>query len=257
VSASTQNQALSALIFLYRHVLKTEIIDSANAVRAKRPERLPTVMTRQEAMSVIQAMNGTYRIIAMLLYGGGLRAMECLRLRVKDVDFEQNQIIIREGKGAKDRITVLPESVKVPLRKHLNRVREIHRMDLEAGYGSVWMPSALARKFPNAQRQWPWQYVFPAKSLSTDPRSGEVRRHHLHESSVTKAMKTAVKSAGIQKYVSLHTFRHSFATHLLEDGYDIRTVQELLGHKDVSTTMIYTHVLNRNRLGVKSPLDAI
>ena len=257
VSASTQNQALSALIFLYRHVLKTEIIDSVDAVRAKRPERLPTVMTRQEAMSVIQAMNGTYQILAMLLYGGGLRAMECLRLRVKDVDFEQNQITIREGKGAKDRVTVLPESVKLPLRKHLNRVREIHRMDLQAGYGSVWMPSALTRKFPNAHRQWPWQYIFPAKSLSTDPRSGEVRRHHMHESSVTKAMKSAVESAGIQKYVSLHTFRHSFATHLLEGGYDIRTVQELLGHKDVSTTMIYTHVLNRNKLGVKSPLDGL
>ncbi len=255
VSSSTQNQALSALIFLYRHVLKTEQVDSINAIRAKRPERLPVVMTHEEAMSVINAMQKTHWIMGMLLYGGGLRSMECLRLRVKDVDFEQNQVIVREGKGAKDRMTILPDTIKTALRKHLKSVKELHRNDLESGGGSVWMPNALDRKFPNASRQWAWQYIFPSKKLSTDPRSGDIRRHHLNESSLHKAVKTAARNAGILKPVSPHTFRHSFATHLLQDGYDIRTVQELMGHADVSTTMIYTHVLNKGPLAVRSPAD--
>ena len=257
VSSSTQNQAFNALLFLYRTVLEIDLDGNIDAFRAKNSERLPTVMTREETLNVIDAMSGKHKIIAMLLYGGGLRLMDALRLRVKDIDFRQSQIIIRDGKGAKDRITVLPDATKRPLKKHLKTIEEIHQEYLEKGYGSVWLPDALAKKYPNADRDWAWQYVFPATTLSVDLRSGETRRHHLSESSIQKAVKKAVKKAGINKPVSCHTFRHSFATHLLESGYDIRTVQELMGHKDVSTTMIYTHVLNRNKLGVRSPLDGV
>lgn len=257
VSSSTQNQAFNALLFLYRTVLEIDLDGNIDAFRAKNSERLPTVMTREETLNVIDVMSGKHKIIAMLLYGGGLRLMDALRLRVKDIDFRQNQIIIRDGKGAKDRITVLPDATKRPLKKHLKTIQEIHQEYLEKGYGSVWLPDALAKKYPNADRDWAWQYVFPATTLSVDLRSGETRRHHLSESSIQKAVKKAVKKVGINKPVSCHTFRHSFATHLLESGYDIRTVQELMGHKDVSTTMIYTHVLNRNKLGVRSPLDGV
>ncbi len=255
VAASTQNQAFSALLFLYREVLRKDLDFPIDSARAKKPKRLPTVMTREETLRVIGAMSGTYRLIANLLYGSGLRLMECLRLRVKDVDFAQRQIIVRDGKGMKDRVTVLPDSLVEPLQAHLRRVKMIHEQDLGKGYGAVYLPYALDRKYPNAARDWCWQYVFPARRLSNDPRSGAVRRHHVHESSVQKAVKEAVQLAGIDKPVNCHTFRHSFATHLLEAGYDIRTVQELLGHKSVKTTMIYTHVLNRGGLAVRSPLD--
>jgi len=255
VAASTQNQAFNALLFLYREVLKIQPDDSIDAVRAKRPKRLPTILTKEEVHRVLDAMSGAYLLMAKLLYGSGLRLMECLRLRVKDIDFEQNQIFVREGKGMKDRVTVLPDSLKAPLQQHLKQVKMIHEGDLANGYGCVYLPFALERKYLNANREWIWQYVFPSKSLSKDPRSGEVRRHHLHRNSLQKAVKKAVKLTGINKPVSCHTFRHCFATHLLEDGYDIRTVQELLGHQDVSTTMIYAHVLNRGGMAVRSPVD--
>jgi integron integrase len=212
-------------------------------------------MTREESLKLIGAIRGTHQLMAKLMYGSGLRVMECIRLRVKDIDFAMNQIIVRDGKGKKDRITVLPEGVKPALKEHLVYVKQLHQSDLIAGYGRVYLPNALARKYPNADRQWGWQYAFPAKTLSEDPRSGMKRRHHLHVSSIQKAIRKAVKLCAIVKPVGCHTMRHSFATHLLQDGYDIRTVQELLGHKDVSTTMIYTHVLNRGGKGVKSPLD--
>jgi len=257
VASSTQNQAFNALLFLYRQVLKIDIIDEINAVRAKRSKRLPTVMTKSETSRVIAGISGVHKLMAMLLYGCGLRTMECMRLRVKDIDFKMNQIVVRDGKGMKDRITLLSETVKPLLKEHLERIRMIHRADLAKGYGRVYLPYALERKYRNANRQWGWQYVFPSKSLSKDPRSGEIRRHHINETTLHKAVKNAVYLAGINKPVSCHTFRHSFATHLLEDGYDIRTVQELLGHEDVSTTMIYTHVLNKGGKAVKSPLDTI
>jgi len=256
VSASTQNQAFNALLFLYGHVLDKQFADTINASRARRPKRLPTVMTKQETTEVISALSGVYQLMAKLLYGSGLRLMECVRVRVKDVDFGMNHIVVRDAKGMKDRVTVLPESVKPSLREHLERVKRLHENDLAEGYGSVYLPHALARKYPKASREWGWQYVFPANGLSTDPRTGEMRRHHVHENSLQKAVKKAVKLTRIEKAVTCHTFRHSFATHLLEDGYDIRTVQELLGHKDLSTTMIYTHVLNRGVKGVISPLDS-
>jgi len=255
VAASTQNQAFNALLFLYREVLKIQLDDSINAVRAKTPKRLPTILTKEEVRCVIDAMSDNHKLMAKLLYGSGLRLMECLRLRVKDIDFEQNQIFVREGKGMKDRVTVLPESLKAPLQDHLKRVKMMHEDDLVNGYGRVYLPYALERKYRNANREWIWQYVFPSKSLSKDPRSGEVRRHHLNESGLQKAVKKVAKLAGINKPVSCHTFRHCFATHLLENGYDIRTVQELLGHEDVSTTMIYTHVLNRGGMAIRSPVD--
>jgi integron integrase len=236
-------------------VLNKDLPDKINANRAKKSKRLPTVMTKEEARKVISALSDTDQLMAKILYGSGLRLMECLRLRVKDVDFEMNQIVVRDGKGKVDRVTVFPESVKPWLKEHLERVKSLHENDLANGYGSVYLPHALARKYKNASREWGWQYVFPANSISTDPRTGETRRHHIHESSLQKAVKNAVKLAGINKPASCHTFRHSFATHLLEDGYDIRTVQELLGHKDVSTTMIYTHVLNKGGKAVRSPLD--
>ena len=255
VASSTQNQAFNAILFLYRDVLHMHLDNQINAVRAKKPKKMPTVMTKSETSRVIGAMSGVHKLIAMMLYGCGLRTMECIRLRVKDVDFEMNQIMVRDGKGMKDRVTVLPDTVKPPLKEHLERLKMLHRADLAQGYGRVYLPYALGRKYRNADREWGWQYVFPSKSLSKDPRSGMIRRHHVNESTLYKAVKNAVCLAGIDKKVSCHTFRHSFATHLLEEGYDIRTVQELLGHEDISTTMIYTHVLNRGGKAVKSPLD--
>jgi integron integrase len=255
VSGSTQNQAFNAILFLYKEVLKKELDDSINAIRAKKPKRLPTVMTKDETMKVIGAVPADHQLMVKLIYGGGLRLMECLRLRVKDIDFGNNQILVRDAKGMKDRITVLPDALKPSLKEHLERVRLVHQNDVAKGYGRVYLPYALERKYPNASLEWGWQYVFPAKGLSKDPRTGEVRRHHVHENSLQKAVKTAVRLVGITKPVNVHTFRHSFATHLLEANYDIRTVQELLGHNDVSTTMIYTHVLNKPGVSVKSPLD--
>jgi integron integrase len=257
VSASTQNQALNALIFLYREILKKDIGYVNGVVRAKRPHRLPVVLTRQEVRSILGSLEGSDWIMAMLLYGAGLRLMECLRLRVKDIDFASNQIVVRAGKGDKDRHTMLPAAVKEPLAKHLDLIRRLHQRDLERDLGRVALPNALERKYPNAGKEWGWQWVFPATSHYADRITGEKRRHHLHESVLQKAVKEAVRRAGIFKPASPHTLRHSFATHLLEDGYDIRTVQELLGHRDVSTTMIYTHVLNRGGKGVFSPADRL
>lgn len=256
VAASTQNQALSALLFLYRHVLNQDFDFSLDAVRARKPSRLPTVMTKAETQRVIAALSGIHQLIVQLLYGSGLRLMECLRLRVKDLDFTQQYLVVRQGKGHKDRITVLPASLLGPLQAHLRRVKMLHDQDLAQGYGHVYLPYALDRKYPTASRQWAWQYVFPAPHRSIDPRSGIERRHHLGPNSVQRAVKRAARLAGIDKPISCHTFRHSFATHLLEAGYDIRTVQELLGHKDLKTTMVYTHVLKRGGLAVRSPLDA-
>ena len=255
VSSSTQNQAFNALLFLYNQVLHKSLDDKINAIRAKKPRRLPTVMTNEEAMKVVKGLSGSNKLMAKLLYGSGLRLMECLRLRVKDIDFGMNQIMVRDGKGKIDRVTLLPKSAKLKLIEHLERVKTVHENDLSQGYGKVYLPYALSRKYPNTNRDWGWQYVFPSKSLSKDPRTGEIRRHHIHENSLQKAVKKAVRLARIIKPVSCHTFRHSFATHLLEDGYDIRTVQELLGHKDVSTTMIYTHVLKKGGKAVRSPID--
>ena len=255
VAASTQNQALSALLFLYREVLRREIDVPIEAVRAKKPKRLPTVLTREEVRRVFAHLSGVHLLMAQLLYGSGLRLMECLRLRVKDVEFARHQIVVRDGKGHKDRITVLPEVIVEPLRRHLQRVQDIHKRDLARGFGAVHLPNALARKYPNAEREWAWQWVFPSTRLSVDPRSGVVRRHHADPSGLQKAVRRAARAAGISKRVTPHTFRHSFATHLLEAGYDIRTVQELLGHKDVKTTMIYTHVMQRGPYAVRSPLD--
>ncbi len=255
VAASTQNQALSALLFLYAEVLQQPLEEPIHAARAKQPQRLPTVMTRREARSVLDAMTGVHQLMAKLLYGSGIRLMECVRLRVKDVDFALHQVVVRSGKGDKDRVTPLPDSLIAPLQEHLRRVKLTHDQDLRAGYGQVYLPYALERKYPNASQEWIWQYLFPSEGLSVDPRSGHQRRHHVDESGLQKAVKRAVQLAQIAKRVTCHTFRHSFATHLLEDGYDIRTVQELLGHSDVRTTMIYTHVLNRGGRGVRSPLD--
>jgi integron integrase len=255
VSASTQNQALAAILFLYRHVLKQDLPWLEDVERAKRPTRVPTVFTREEVKAVLSHLTHINWLMASLLYGAGLRLKECLTLRVKDLDFQYRQILVREAKGGKDRKTMLPLSVIEPLRQQLTRVRALHQRDLREGFGSVYLPYALARKYPNASRDWSWQYVFPSAKLSDDPVSGEKRRHHLMESGLQRAMKDAIRAANISKAGSCHTLRHSFATHLLEDGYDIRTVQELLGHKDLNTTMIYTHVLNRGGRGVKSPLD--
>ncbi len=254
VTASTQNQAFSAILFLYKHVLKKEL-HNVDALRATHPPRLPVVMTKQEAQQVINVLPAKYQLIAQLLYGSGLRLIECLRLRVKDIDFAQNQITVYQGKGNKDRRMMLPDRVKTSLQTHLNRVQLIHQKDLKDGYGCVYLPNALEKKYPNACREWRWQYVFPAAGRSTDPRTGLVRRHHLGERAVQQAVRETVNLLGLTKRITCHTFRHSFATHLLEAGYDIRTVQELLGHKDVRTTMIYTHVLNKGPLAVRSSLD--
>jgi integron integrase len=255
VSASTQNQAFSAILFLYQKVLEVDPGQIAGVVRAKRPERLPVVLTRDEVRQVIEQLEGTYRLIALLLYGAGLRLIECLRLRVKDIDWGQNQILVRGGKGGKDRRTMLPQAVQRDLAEHLRRVKARHERELARGRGDVALPDAFERKSPSASREWVWQYLFPSATISTDPRSGARRRHHAHEGAVMRAIKEAVRRSGLAKRATSHSFRHSFATHLIEDGYDIRTVQELLGHKDVSTTMIYTHVLNKGGRGVRSPLD--
>jgi integron integrase len=255
VSAATQNQALNAIVFLFREVLRLDLDGPIAPVRAKRPQRLPVVLTRAEVRAILDRLAGDHQLMARLLYGSGLRLMECLRLRVKDLDFAQRQIVVRDGKGMKDRVTMLPDSLIRPLGAHLEGVQALYRQDLAAGQAGVYLPYALERKFPNAGREWGWQYVFPADKLSRDPRSGQYRRHHAHESGLQKAVRAAARQAGVTKRVSCHAFRHSFATHLLESGYDIRTVQELLGHSDVKTTMIYTHVLNRGGLAVRSPLD--
>ncbi len=258
VSASTQNQAKSALLFLYREVLGIEELPWLdNVTQAKTPRRLPVVLTVAEVQRVLARLEGTVGLMASLLYGTGLRLMECTRLRVKDLDFERVEIEVRDGKGGKDRVTLLPSRLAAPLQAHLERVRQLHAEDVTAGYGAVYLPNALARKYPNAAREWGWQYVFPSRNLSVDPRSGQTRRHHADEKALQRAMKRAVREARIAKPATPHTLRHSFATHLLQSGYDIRTVQELLGHKDVSTTMIYTHVLNKGGRGVLSPLDAL
>ena len=256
VSASTQNQAFNALLFLYREILH-QTLENIQAVRADRPVRVPTVLTPEEVGRVIAAMSGTPQLVVKLLYGSGLRLMEGLRLRVQDLDFEMKQLTVRDGKGAKDRFTVLADGVIPLLREHLAGVKLTHEEDLAAGYGAVYLPGALDRKYPNAAREWGWQYVFPARDLSTDPRTGVTRRHHLDEATINKAIKAAVARVGIAKRVSSHTFRHSFATALLQRGSDIRTIQELLGHNDVSTTMIYTHVIRQGGSGTKSPLDCL
>ena len=255
VSASTQNQALSALLFLYREVLGMELPWLDHVVRAKKPQRLPTVLNREEVSLVLERMEGTYSLMAHLLYGTGMRLMECCRLRVKDVDFRQREILIRDGKGGKDRVTLLPETLIKPLQEYLVKRRRLYEDDLSKAMAEVYLPDALARKYPNAAHEWAWQYVFPSGSYSVDPRCGRERRHHIDEKLLQRAMKKAVNLSGITKLATPHTLRHSFATHLLENGYDIRTVQELLGHSDVSTTMIYTHVLNKGGKGVVSPLD--
>ena len=255
VSASTQNQAFNALLFLYRNVLQIELATPIHALRAKRAQHLPTVLSKTEVNQVLSGMQGLHQLMAQLLYGCGLRLMECLRLRVKDIDFEQSQIVVREGKGEKDRLTILPASLVEPLKAQITFVTRQHERVLLDGYGSVELPFALARKYPNADKELAWQYIFPSDRLSADPRSGITRRHHVDPSGLQRAVKAAASLARIPKPVSPHTFRHCFATHLLEAGYDIRTVQELLGHKDVKTTMIYTHVLSRGPKAVRSPLD--
>jgi integron integrase len=257
VSASTQNQALSALLFLYRYVIGREVGDLGQVIRARKPTRLPLVMTRDEVKAVMANLTGDKWLMAALIYGAGLRLMECLRLRVQDIDFSRNEVLVRDGKGAKDRITMLPESLKKPLREHLQRVRMIHEKDLSGGWGRVLMPNALDRKYPNSPVEWRWQWVFPQENRWINTQTGQEGRHHVDESILQKAFKDAVRKADIVKRATCHTLRHSFATHLLEDGHDIRTIQELLGHKDVRTTMIYTHVLNRGGHGVRSPVDSL
>jgi integron integrase len=256
VAASTQNQALSALLFLYREVLRQKLPWMEDVVRAKRPARLPSVLTVEETRRLLAAMDGRAWLIASLLYGSGLRLMEALRLRVKDVDAGRGEVVVRDGKGGRDRRTVLPVSLVDPLQREIERSLALHAADLRAGYGRVWLPHALARKYPNADAAPGWQYVFPAERRAIDPRDGTERRHHVGEEAVSRALKAAARLVGIAKPVSAHTLRHSFATHLLEAGYDIRTVQELLGHKDVATTQIYTHVLGKGANAVRSPLDA-
>jgi len=255
VAASTQNQALSAVLFLYKEVLRKELGLVQNIHWAKKPVRLPVVLTSEEATRVLNHLEGKYKLAASLMYGSGLRLLECLRLRVKDVDFDYHQLLVRDGKGQKDRKTMLPVKMVEPLKEHLRQRKAMYDQDLTVGRGSVKLPGALNRKYPNAAQDWRWQYVFPASSHFFDPEDKVHRRHHLHESAMQRAVRDAVRKSGITKRASCHTFRHSFATHLLEQGYDIRTVQELLGHNDVRTTMIYTHVLNRGGLGVNSPLD--
>lgn len=255
VAASTQNQALAAILFLYRDVLKQPFGWLEDVERAKRPTRIPTVFSKKEALSVIQCLEGTKWIMANLLYGSGLRLMECMRLRVKDIDFAQNRIIVRDAKGRKDRTTILSSKIKESLIQHLKRIKALHEQDLKEGFGSVYLPYALERKYPNASCEWMWQFVFPSSKRSSDPLTGTIRRHHVSEGTLQRAVTEAIRMAGINKSASCHTFRHSFATHLLEQGCDIRTVQELLGHKDLNTTMIYTHVSRKDLPYVKSPVD--
>lgn len=255
ISASTQNQALAALLFLYRRVIGREVGDLGKVVRARKPRRLPTVLSREEAKAVLANLSGDKWLIASLLYGAGLRLQECLRLRIQDIDFGRNEILVRHGKGGKDRVTMLPETLKPALSRHLLAVKRIHHEDLSDGWGRVRMPEALERKYPNSAGDWRWQWVFPQERRWVNPRTGGQGRHHIDPSLVQRAVKEAVARAGLTKRAGCHTFRHSFATHLLEAGYDIRTVQELLGHSDIKMTMIYTHVLNRGPSGVRSPLD--
>ena len=257
VSASTQNQALSALLFLYRHVLGREIGDLGEVVRARKPKRLPVVMTREEVKLVLEHMTGAKKLMAGLLYGAGLRLMECLQLRIQDLDFAGREILVRDGKGGKDRRTMLPKSLVPALREHVEQVRKVHDKDLSDGWGKVPLPNALGQKFPKAPWEWRWQWVFPQDNRWKNLKTGEEGRHHAHETILQKAVRAAVTKADLTKRISCHTFRHSFATHLLESGYDIRTIQELMGHKDVATTMIYTHVLNAGGKGVSSPLDGL
>jgi integron integrase len=257
VTASTQNQALAALLFLYRTVLGREVEGLGDTVRAQRPYKLPVVLARHEVRLVLARLPEVHRLIATLLYGGGLRLLEALRLRVKDVDFARRQLVIREGKGNRDRGAPLPRVAEKPLRRHLERVADLHREDLEKGVPGPPLPGGLERKYPNAPREWAWQWVFPATRIGFDPETGRRFRHHLHETAVQRAVKQAVAAAGISKRASCHTLRHSFATHLLEDGSDVRTVQELLGHRELRTTMIYTHVLQQGPLGVRSPADKL
>jgi len=255
VAAATQNQALSAMLFLYKEVLSMPLAWLDGLERAKRPARLPTVLTAAEMERLLAQMHGPRWMMASLLYGAGLRLRECLKLRVKDVDFGYRQILVRDGKGGKDRVTMLPAAIVGPLELHLVRVKVLHERDVAEGYGDVELPDAIARKYPRAPYEWGWKFVFPSHKRSVDPASGVIRRHHVYESYLIRGVKQAARAAGLAKHVSCHTLRHSFATHLLESGYDIRTVQELLGHADVSTTMIYTHVLNKDGRGVASPLD--
>lgn len=255
VAAATQNQALSALVFLYRQVLEKDLPWLDDMVRAKRPVRLPVVLSREEVSALLGQLQGTHWLMASLLYGAGLRLMECLRLRVKDVDFAYRQILVRDGKGGKDRVSMLPEGSLQALQKQLGHAKRLHEFDLREGFGETHLPYALARKYPKAGFEWGWQYVFPSTKRSADPEDGAIRRHHLDQSVLSRALKEAKRRAGLTKHISSHVLRHSFATHLLQSGYDIRTVQELLGHSDVKTTMIYTHVLNRGGRGVRSPLD--
>jgi len=255
VAASTQNQALNAISFLYKTVLDLPFDFPLQNVHARRPKRLPTVLTRKEVFQIIDCMHDRYRLIIQLLYGSGLRINECVRLRVKDLDFGYHQIHVRDTKGNKDRRTILPETLVRPLQRQLLRTKQQHETDLLNGFGEVFLPHALERKYPYASREWIWQYVFPSSRITTDPRSGQKRRHHITMDAIRRSLRSAIKLTRIQKRVTPHTFRHSFATHLLEDGHDIRTVQELLGHKDVKTTMIYTHVLKRGPLAARSPLD--
>lgn len=257
VASSTQNQALAALLFLYKEVLGKKLdVEKVDAVRAKKPKRLPTVLTRDEAHQVLELLNGKTKLIGNLLYGSGLRLSECIRLRVQDIDFTKKQILVRDGKGQKDRVTMLPTATIDVLEAQLTYAKALHNQDLNNGLGEVYLPYALERKYPNANKQWIWQYIFPSARISIDPGSNRQRRHHISPSTVQDAVKRAARLAQIPKRVSPHTFRHSFATHLLEAGTDIRTVQELLGHADVSTTMVYTHVMNKGALSVRSPLDA-
>jgi len=255
VSASTQNQALCAIVFLYKNVLKKELEKSISIYWSKTPKKLPVVFTKYEAIKVLNNLKGVHWLVGMLLYGSGLRLTESLELRVKDIDFGYKQIVVRNSKGEKDRTTILPEKVIEPLKNHLQKVKKIHEDDLKNGFGTVYLPYAIERKYINAKYEWAWQYVFPATKISTDPRSGIQRRHHLYDTVIQKAVKQAIRKADITKQASCHTFRHSFATHLLESGYDIRTIQELLGHKNLETTMIYTHVINQGGKGVRSPAD--
>lgn len=257
VAASTQNQALSAVLFLYKEVLKQDPGWIGKSKRAKRPKKLPVVFSKSEVEKVLSFVDGVYWIMAHLLYGAGLRLMESIRLRVKDLDFELNQIHVRDGKGGKDRLTMFPRMLKEPLRQHLKKVQYLHEKDMKDGYGEVYLPEALERKYPGAAMEWGWQYVFPSAKRSKDPRSGRMRRHHLHHQNLQRRVKKAMCDAGIAKKGSCHSLRHSFATHLLESGYDIRTIQELLGHKDIKTTMVYTHILNSGGQGVISPSDVL